>query len=78
MPEIKQMMETFTRTTKEKYIRRQRSGGSRFEASPGKYFMRPYLKKTYHKEWAGRVAQSVGPEFKSQYHQKKKKEKNKP
>jgi hypothetical protein len=33
--------------------------------------MRPYLEKTLHKKRAGRVAQGVGPEFKSQYHKKK-------
>jgi hypothetical protein len=26
------------------------SGGLRFEASPGKLFMRPYLEKTHHKK----------------------------
>jgi hypothetical protein len=31
-------------------LRRQRSGGSRFEASPGKYFVRPYLEQTHHKK----------------------------
>jgi hypothetical protein len=56
--------------------RRQRSGGLQFEASLGKYFSRPYLKKTHHKR-AGRVAQGEGPEFKPQYHQKKKNPKNK-
>jgi hypothetical protein len=35
---------------------RQRSGGSRFKASLGKKFMRPYLKKTHHKKRAGGVA----------------------
>jgi hypothetical protein len=34
---------------------------------------RPYLDKTLHKKRAGGVAQGVGPEFKPQYHQKKKK-----
>jgi hypothetical protein len=29
---------------------------------------RPYLKNTHHKKRAGGVAQSVGPEFKPQYH----------
>jgi hypothetical protein len=33
-------------------------------------------KKTLHKKSAGRVAQSVGPEFKHQYCKKKKKKKN--
>jgi hypothetical protein len=33
--------------------------------------VRPYLEKTHHKK--GRVAQSEGPEFKSQYHKKKRK-----
>jgi hypothetical protein len=49
---------------------RQRSGGSRFKASLGKKFMRPYLKKTHHKKRAGGVAQGIGFEFKSQYHKK--------
>jgi hypothetical protein len=35
--------------------------------------MRPYLEKTYHKNRTGGVAQGVGPEFKPQYRQKKKK-----
>jgi ribosomal protein L44E len=35
----------------------------------------PISKKTHHKNRSGRVAQGVGPEFKPQYHQKKKKEK---
>jgi hypothetical protein len=35
--------------------------------------MRPYLEKTHHKKRAGGVAQSVGPEFKSQNCKKKKK-----
>jgi hypothetical protein len=35
--------------------------------------MRSYLEKTLHKKRAGRVAQGVGPEFKPQYCQKKKK-----
>jgi hypothetical protein len=30
---------------------RQRSGGSWFKASPGKWFMSPYLKKTLYLEW---------------------------
>jgi hypothetical protein len=42
----------------------QKSGGSWFKASPGKKFVRPYLKKTHHKKKVGRVAQSIGPEFK--------------
>jgi hypothetical protein len=35
-----------------------------------------YLKKkeSHHNKRAGRVAQSIGPEFKPQYHKKKKKE----
>jgi hypothetical protein len=33
--------------------------------------MRPELKKTYHQRRAGGVAHGEGPEFKSQYHQKK-------
>jgi hypothetical protein len=35
--------------------------------------MRCYLKKTHHKKRVGGVAQDVGPEFKPQYHKKKKK-----
>jgi hypothetical protein len=31
-------------------FRGQRSGGSRFEATLGKYFLRPYLKKPHHKK----------------------------
>jgi hypothetical protein len=34
--------------------------------------MRPYLKKTLHKNKAGGVAQGEGPEFKPQYQKKKK------
>jgi hypothetical protein len=30
-------------------LRRKRSGESRFEASPGKQLMRPYLENTQHK-----------------------------
>jgi hypothetical protein len=37
--------------------------------------MRPSLKKTPSQERAGGVAQGLGPEFKPQYHQKKKKKK---
>jgi hypothetical protein len=52
------------------------SGGrdqeDRFKVSPGKYFTRPYLKKTHYKkgpvEWL-----KVGPEFKCQHCKKKKK-----
>jgi hypothetical protein len=52
----------------------QRSGVSKFEASPGKTVpvLRPYLEKTHHIK----VAQSVGSEFKFQYHQKKQKQKS--
>jgi hypothetical protein len=35
--------------------------------------MRPYLKKTHHKKRAAVVVQGVGPEFKPQYHKRKKK-----
>jgi hypothetical protein len=38
--------------------------GSRFEASPGKIFLRPYLKKNLSQKRAGGVHQGVGPEFK--------------
>jgi hypothetical protein len=34
--------------------------------------MRPYLENTIMNKRAGGVAQGVGPEFKSQYHKKKK------
>jgi hypothetical protein len=34
--------------------------------------VRPYLKKTHHKERGLVVAQGVGPEFKSQYRKEKK------
>jgi hypothetical protein len=34
--------------------------------------MRPYIKKHYHKNRAGGVAQGEHPEFKLQYHKKKK------
>jgi hypothetical protein len=34
---------------------------------------RPYLKKPFTKKRAGGVAQGEGPEFKPQYHEKKKK-----
>jgi hypothetical protein len=40
--------------------------------------MRPYLKNTYHKNKAGGVAQSVGPEFKPQYHKKRERERERP
>jgi hypothetical protein len=39
--------------------------------------MRPYLEKTLHEKKAGGIAQDVGPEFKSQYHKKKKKKERK-
>jgi hypothetical protein len=45
-------------------LRRQRSGGSQFKASPGKQITRPYLEKAHHKNRAGGVAQDVGTEFK--------------
>jgi hypothetical protein len=35
--------------------------------------MRPYLKKTPSQKKAGGVAQGVGPEYKPQHHEKKKK-----
>jgi hypothetical protein len=35
--------------------------------------MRPYLEKTFHKKRLDGVAQGVGPEFKTQYWEKKKK-----
>jgi hypothetical protein len=52
----------------------QRSGGSWFKASLGtNSSARPYLKKTLHKNKAGGVVQGEGPEFKPQYHKKKRK-----
>jgi hypothetical protein len=52
--------------------RRQRSRGSRFEASPRQNSStRPYLRKTLHKNRAGGVAQGEGLEFKPQYMGKK-------
>jgi hypothetical protein len=44
-------------------VLRQRSGGSRFEASPGKYFMSIYLIT----KRDGGGAQGEGPEFKPHY-----------
>jgi hypothetical protein len=38
-------------------------------SQPGQIVHRPYLEKTHH-ERDGGVAQSAGPEFKSQYHRK--------
>jgi hypothetical protein len=46
----------------------QRSGGSWFKASH-----ETLSQKHLHKNKAGAVAQGVGPEFKPQYHKKKKK-----
>jgi hypothetical protein len=43
-----------------------------FEASPGKVSETPILKNPLQKKKAGGVAQDVGPEFKTQYHPKKK------
>jgi hypothetical protein len=44
---------------------RQRSGELWFEASPGKYFTRPYLKNIHHKkglvEWLRAEALSLSP-----------------
>jgi hypothetical protein len=37
--------------------------------------MRTYLEKTLHKKRAGGVTQGIGPEFKPQYHKKKKENK---
>jgi hypothetical protein len=51
-------------------LRRQRSGRSQFEASPGKQFMRLYLKKNL-KNRGGGMGQGVSPEFKAQYWKKK-------
>jgi hypothetical protein len=48
--------------------RRHRSGAWRFEASWGKLFKRPYLKKNPSQKRTGGVAQGEDPEFKPQYH----------
>jgi hypothetical protein len=52
------------------------SGGSDQENQDSKSawekFARPFLEKIHHKKRAGGVAQGVGPEFKPQYHKKKK------
>jgi hypothetical protein len=45
----------------------------RFEASPGKQFTRPYLKKNHHSKRAGGVAKGVGSEFKPEYCRKQNK-----
>jgi hypothetical protein len=47
----------------------------RFKANPCKQFSIPYLEKILHKKGAVGVPQGVGPEFKPQYHKKKKKKK---
>jgi hypothetical protein len=44
-----------------------------FETSPGKEFARPSLGKNPSQKRAGGMAEGVGPEFKPQHHQKKKK-----
>jgi hypothetical protein len=48
------------------------SGGSWFEASPGKLFVRSYLEKPFTKKRTDGVATGVGPEFKPQCRKKKK------
>jgi hypothetical protein len=61
-------------------LRRQKSRGSQFEASPANTSRNPNQKNSITKNRADGVAQGEGPEFKFQYHknkQKKKKEKNK-
>jgi hypothetical protein len=54
-----------------------RSGGLRFEASRGKYFVKPYLKDTQlkkkKKKKAGGVIQAVGPSSNPSTELKKKK-----
>jgi hypothetical protein len=45
------------------------SGESPFEASPGQIVRETLFQKTLHKK---RAAGGVGPEFKSQYHKRKK------
>jgi hypothetical protein len=46
-------------------LKRQRTGGSQFKASPVKQFMRPHLEKTHHKkglvEWVKVYALSSNP-----------------
>jgi hypothetical protein len=56
--------------TQEAEIRR--IGGSWFEASLGKQFMRPYLEKKSISKRAEGVAQGTGPEFKPEYRKKPK------
>jgi hypothetical protein len=58
-------------------LRRQRTGGLQFEANPSKELLKtnPSQKNPSQKR-AGGVSQSVDPEFKPQYWQKKKKEGN--
>jgi hypothetical protein len=53
-------------------LRRQRSGGSWFEASLGKQFERHYLKKSTTKKswWSG--THGIDPEFKPRTGKKKK------
>jgi hypothetical protein len=59
-------------TSKSSLLRRQRSGGSRFKASPGKIVCRPLSQKIPSQKRAGGMAQGIGLEFKLQYHKKKK------
>jgi hypothetical protein len=54
-------------------LRKQRSGGSQFKASPGQIVHETLSQKYPSLKRAGGVAQGVGPEFKLKYHQKKKK-----
>jgi hypothetical protein len=56
--------------------RRQRSGGSWFKASPWQIVHKTLSGKNPSQKRAGGVAQGIGPEFKLQYHQKKKKKIN--
>jgi hypothetical protein len=53
------------------YLKRQRSGGSQFEAWANS-LRDPTLKKINHKNRASGVAQGVGPEFKPHSTKKKK------
>jgi hypothetical protein len=46
----------------------------RFEANPGKIIRETLSQKKTHQKKGGGVAQGAGPEFKPQYHKKKKKE----
>jgi hypothetical protein len=55
------------------YLAGRHPGGSQFEDSPSKQFLRPYVEKTHYKKRAGGVAQVIGPEVQTPVLQKKKK-----